>query len=229
VAALTEAELLATWEDGLDKTPTVRASQLAAAASGADPTDIARLPLGSRDRLLFDLRESCFGTDLCCEVDCPACAQRLEIEITTTQLCQEPAATATSDVVTPEGTVVVRPVTGADLVDLDETDRRRAVIRRCVLDTTTELSDAVVEAVAARLPDLDPQADLGISLSCEGCGHEWEDRFDIASFVWTELDTYARRLMYEVHVLALAYGWSEAESLAVSPHRRRLYIEAVPT
>jgi hypothetical protein len=219
---LTEAALLAAWDDGLDLTPSARAAVLAAAAGGAD---VASLPLGDRDRLLFDLRESCFGTALVCELDCPECAERLQIEIATTQLRVEDGA-APADVVTPDGTVRVRPVTGADLVGLGA-DRRRALIRRCIL-YPVQLSDAALEAVATRLPELDPQADIAVSLSCDACGHEWDDPFDIADYLWTEVDAYARRLLYEVHSLALAYGWSEAEVLAVSPHRRRLYIDAVP-
>jgi hypothetical protein len=222
VAALTEAALLAAWEAGLDLTPAARGAVLASSAGGGD---VASLPLGDRDRLLFDLRESCFGTALVCELDCPACAERLQIEIATTQLRVE-ANAAPADVVTPDGTLRVRPVTGADLVGLG-TDRRRTLIRRCVLDAG-ELSDTALEVVAARLPELDPQADITVSLSCDACGHEWDDPFDICDYLWTELDAYARRLLYEVHSLALAYGWSEAEVLAVSPHRRRLYIDAIP-
>lgn len=232
MAALTEAGLLATWEDGLEQNPAVRAARLAALAGGADVADVVQLPLGGRDGLIFDLRESCFGTALRCEVDCPACGERLEIDISTTQLRAEPAPATNAEIATPDGTVTVRPVIGADLLDLDrepdDAHRRSTVIRRCVLDRPAELSDAVIEAVAAQLAELDPQADLTISLSCESCGHEWEDPFDIGAYLWAELDAYARRLLYEVHALALAYGWSEAETLAVSPHRRRLYIEAVP-
>jgi hypothetical protein len=39
------------------------------------------------------------------------------------------------------------------------------------------------------------------------------------------METYARRLLYDVHALASAYGWSEDEVLAVSPARRRCYLE----
>ena len=33
------------------------------------------------------------------------------------------------------------------------------------------------------------------------------------------------RILREVHTLAAAYGWSEAEILALSPARRRVYLE----
>ena len=37
----------------------------------------------------------------------------------------------------------------------------------------------------------------------------------------------AKRLLMDVHLLARAYGWSEAEVLALSPARRRFYLEMV--
>ena len=50
---------------------------------------------------------------------------------------------------------------------------------------------------------------------------------DIAGFFWAELDAWARRLLREIHTLARFYGWSEAEILALSPLRRRCYLEMV--
>src|SRR5689334_15541191 len=124
---LTEVELLAVWEKGLEQTATERTLHLAACAWRADPAEVARLPLGRRDALLYDLHEACFGSALTCEVDCPACAERLELELTTTQLRVAAPAQEAADVATPEGTVTVRPVTGADLLDLSGADRRRTV------------------------------------------------------------------------------------------------------
>jgi hypothetical protein len=84
----------------------------------------------------------------------------------------------------------------------------------------------VLNAVAARLGELDPQADLMVPLECPECGHGWQSSLDIAEHLWTEIDTYAKRLIYEVTGLATAFGWTEAEVLAVSPARRRMYLEA---
>jgi hypothetical protein len=51
--------------------------------------------------------------------------------------------------------------------------------------------------------------------------------FDVGSFVWTEFSVWAQKRLEEVHLLASAYGWSEAEILELSPVRRRYYVEAV--
>jgi hypothetical protein len=51
--------------------------------------------------------------------------------------------------------------------------------------------------------------------------------FDIISFFWTELDSLARRLLQDVHVLAKAYSWREADILSMSATRRQFYLEMV--
>ena len=85
------------------------------------------------------------------------------------------------------------------------------------------LLDVVVEQIA----QADPQADVQLALTCAACGHQWESLFDIVSFFWTEINAWVTRILQEVHILASAYGWREADILAMSPRRRQLYLEMV--
>ena len=39
------------------------------------------------------------------------------------------------------------------------------------------------------------------------------------------MHAWARRTLRDVHVLARAYGWREADVLALSPTRRQIYVE----
>ncbi len=73
----------------------------------------------------------------------------------------------------------------------------------------------------------DPFAELLVTLTCPACSHEWSAVLDPVEFVWERLERWARHLGDDVHVLASAYGWSEADILALTPQRRRLYLEAV--
>ena len=72
---------------------------------------------------------------------------------------------------------------------------------------------------------VDPAAAAVINLDCPGCGRRWSAPFELAEFVWTEVDRCARRLLADVHTLASAYGWREADVLAVSPARRAFYLQ----
>jgi hypothetical protein len=73
----------------------------------------------------------------------------------------------------------------------------------------------------------DPQADVRLALTCPACRHQWRSIFDIVTFFWIELDVWARRTLRDVHALARAYGWREADILALSPQRRQCYLEMI--
>ncbi|HEV2781356.1 MAG TPA: hypothetical protein VGX25_18390 [Actinophytocola sp.] len=230
---LSEAGLLATWEAGLGQNRVRRALTLAA-AGGADPGSVADLSVGRREAFVLALRERWFGRTLPCAVTCPACAEHLELELTTDDVRTDPSTEP--EPTTVDGTEVeFRLVTSRDLIAVrpELPDARRTLLRRCVVSATSRgrgvpaaaLPDPVLDAVAAALSTLDPQADVLLDLDCVACGHGWRARFDVAAYLWEELDAYARRLLHEVHALASAYGWSEDEVLAVSPVRRRWYLE----
>jgi hypothetical protein len=112
-------------------------------------------------------------------------------------------------------------------------DPAAVLLRRCLLSVddhgaaldADRLPHEVVTAVADRMAEADPQADTELRLRCEVCEHGWSALFDIPSFLWTELDAWARRALYDVHTLARAYGWTESDILRLSPRRRQHYLE----
>ncbi|WP_406835067.1 hypothetical protein ACICHK_01080 [Streptomyces sp. AHU1] len=92
-----------------------------------------------------------------------------------------------------------------------------------------ELPGLLPERVQRRMAEVaaaaDPCADVTLNVACPACGHATRAELDIASYLWTELDAWARGTLLDVHLLATAYGWSEQEILALSPLRRRYYLE----
>jgi hypothetical protein len=84
-----------------------------------------------------------------------------------------------------------------------------------------------MSAVAQKMSDADPQADVHTGLTCPECGHHWEAVFDIVSFFWEEIENWIRRTLREVHLLASAYNWRESDILALSPWRRQYYLQMV--
>lgn len=200
---------------------------------------VAERTLAALNGLLLDLRERCFGTALPCAADCPHCAEQLDVTLTTAELhppggrtAPPGGAPATARVRVDGHEVTYRALTGGDLLAVDPgtPGARRALLARCVLGAVPSApegpSDAVLEAVAERLGALDPGADTAVALTCPYCRHSWTAAFDVAGYLWAEVEAHARRLLHEVHVLARAYGWTEAEVLGVSPVRRQYYLEA---
>lgn len=233
MSRLTEAGLLRVWEEGQARSPAGRALLLATAAAGerADPDAVAELPIGRRNELLLELQELCFGSTLPCVVTCPGCEESLDVSITVDEL-------RFGDSFGNEGQLAetvqiggielgLRALTSADLLSVDPAapDAGQALLSRCVT-TTEHVPEQAFDEIAARLRELDPQADLELPLECPECGHGWRAWIDLADHVWAEIEAYGRRLVHEVCALATAFGWTEADVLAVSPARRRLYLEA---
>jgi hypothetical protein len=73
----------------------------------------------------------------------------------------------------------------------------------------------------------DPGAEVRMALSCPICGHAWSATFDIVSYLWSEIEDWAQRLLADVCVLATACGWSERDILGLSPTRRQIYLDMV--
>ncbi|MER5597110.1 hypothetical protein [Streptomyces sp. NPDC002265] len=233
---LTEWQLLDMWEAGHRQAPPARALLLAAAVAPSGAT-VADLPLAELKALQLDLRERSFGTVLPCVTDCPGCGESLEVSVMTDELRAPGQRKAPGDgpelgTLHAEGCkVTYRALTGRDLLAVHGASGkvRRTLLRRCVVGSEpadSDLPDVVLEALAERLADHDPGADTVLSLTCPHCRHAWTAALDVAEHLWAEVEAYARRLLYEVHALARAYGWSEADVLAVSPLRRQFYLGA---
>jgi hypothetical protein len=239
VRGLSAAEVLRAWEAGLDQHPLDRAlTLLAAAEPRAGRAELAALSVAERDRRLLRLRAATLGPVLSAFTACPQCAERLELSIDTAQLLG--AGSAGGGPWEAEGGGVRLRFRLPDSHDLAAAARlgeveaaRRLLADRCVLGAWTEagpvdaaeLSDEAVHAMAVAMAELAPEAEVSLALSCPGCGTAWESLLDVAEFFWAELSARARRLLHEVDTLARAYHWSEAEILALTPRRRRAYLE----
>lgn len=200
-----------------------------------DPT------LGALDGRLLALREQCFGPRVDLVVDCPACGQRLEAAIELAELRTETPAGEPLEVSSAAGEVRVRfrLPTLADLRSVEAAASvavaRRTLLQRCVVDARQDgaridpasLPEEIVVRVGQAMAAADRQADVRLGLTCPDCGHPWDPPFDIAAFLWTEIDARMRRLLVDVHTLARAYGWSESEVLGLPPARRKAYLELV--
>lgn len=239
---LLSGDLLDAWERALGRPPVEQALILLAAACPDDgPDALAALPVGVRDGRLLDLRERLFGPELDMVAACPACGEAVEMGARVGDLRVTHGAGGNDGeekVVTDGYRVAFRLADSRDLLALTARagggDPRRVLLARCVTDAqgpdgtavpADALPEPVVAAVARRMADADPQAQIDLALACPTCGHGWTAAFDIVRFLLHELHVWAKRLLRDIHTLASAYGWSEAEILALSPARRRIYLE----
>jgi hypothetical protein len=242
VGGLTPSDLLELWERGPGRSPAERALLLLAATSPGTSSDaLARLSIGERDARLLALREATFGPTLVGLATCPACRDSVELSVEAAGLrvAAEPDPQIERSLAVAGGEVHFRVPDSLDLAAIagthDVAIARQRLIERCVSAVDREghplaldqLPAGVLEAIAERMARADPQADVRFALACPSCAHRWEATFDIATFLWREVEAWALRLLREVHTLAMAYGWREAEILAMHPVRRQVYLAMV--
>ena len=79
--AFDDSRLLDTWDRAASLERPWRELAVLAGASGQSIDDLARLSVGTRDRLLLAVRIGTFGSRLDCETSCPACGTRLELSL----------------------------------------------------------------------------------------------------------------------------------------------------
>ncbi|NJN85848.1 MAG: phage baseplate protein [Leptolyngbyaceae cyanobacterium SL_7_1] len=240
---LSADQILQVWELGQTQHPIDRAlTLLGFALPDRSRQALSRLSIGQRDALLLRLRQRMFGEAMESFAVCPSCGESLEFTLKATELrlvepsLAEPPAYEWSIA---DYTLTVTLPTSQDLaavVDCSDLATAQATLtQRCIQQVSCagvaiaphSLPDAVLQQLAQQMADSDPQAELGLDLTCPACQSDWQVVFDIATFFWTELSVQAKRLLREVHRLARSYGWREADILAMSAMRRQFYLDLV--
>ena len=230
--ALSGFDAVALWEHGVSLHPLDRGLLALGTADPSAANAAADWPLGRRNHALLDLHASWFGPRLDGWTCCPACGEKVEFELDARQLGRPTGARCPEDPVT-VGEHAFRLPTSRDLAHVaaagGSAAAAAALLERCRIGgpRNGQWADGLLETIEDRLADADPLAEIRLALDCPSCGHEWKDALDIARFLWTEVEALARRVLWEVHTLALAYGWSESETLALSAVRRAAYLQMV--
>lgn len=243
---MTASDILDVWERGRSRHPIDRAlTILAAAMPEASHHDLMTLPIGRRDVALLRIRADTFGQLLDGRIRCANCDEQLEFEIGIDEILAEDSPMMIGD--GGEDERYTLNVDGAEYrfrlpnsLDLatatgssDPESARQIIAHRCIVarpetdDPEGPIPDEHLTALSKQIAKHDRYADITFRLDCPFCGHTGDAVLDIVSFLWTEIDSAARGLIGDVHILASAYGWSEADILSLSAARRATYIDMV--
>jgi hypothetical protein len=227
------SELLALWE---------RACAAGAQARGdALLGDTAPASLSARNAALLALRARLFGPRQDLRATCPACGVALEFEVDCAALARSlaPAADAGREhelrydgyciTYRAPGIKDWRAAAGSDQF-------AQALMRCCIVRCEGDdgapcdpaaLPDTVADALSDALDALEPGACVDFELHCPDCGAQWSAPMDCAAVLYREVCARAESMLVEVDALARAYGWSEAQVLALGPTRRAAYLQLV--
>jgi len=230
---LSDADFLSLWESGLRRHPLDRALlALASALPEMSYAELADWPLGRRNRALTNLRCLCFGPALRAWTACVKCSEKLEFEMNAQLLAGEGTEVRIEmqEPIIVNGRTIRLP-TSRDLaraaVETDPMAGAVSIVENCLVETgpPPAWSEEELSAIAERMALADPLAETRLTLRCPNCGNEWQETLDIVSFFWTEIEARVRQVLFAIHTLASAYGWSETEILSLSENRRALYLE----
>jgi hypothetical protein len=239
--ALSHADCLALWERGQTLHPLDRGLlAVQAAFPESQRESVADWPLGRRNRALAELRCACFGRWLRGWTACEQCGERLEFEVDGNALAASNVG-STDELIEVQGDVFRLP-TSRDLARIagehDSSTAAVQLLEQCMVSSTLQDSgkrqvdlkkwtEEQLNAVGERMAQADPLAEILLHFDCPACSHAFDLGLDLAAFLWSELEGRAKRLLRDVHTLASAYGWSEAEVLSLSPARREFYLGMV--
>jgi hypothetical protein len=232
---LTASDLISVWEAG---SAAGRLERPLAAIGACVPErsgeEIAALPIGTRDALLLQVHLATFGPRLEGLARCHACPETVEFALAVDALPPLPGPAFDAprfQRVEVDGDVLeFRLPDSRDLAAAAEAAgprEARQFLARCCVPGEGALAERLVDALSVELGRRQPWADIEVALVCPACSTSWDAPLDVGSFVWDEIAAEARRVVHEVHRLARAYGWREADILAMTPARRRTYLALV--
>ncbi len=233
VIALSEEAALAAWELCEAATPAQRWQTIIGYAAPA--AGVGEKTVGAQDKLLFDVYAATFGERVDATVNCASCGELLELSFDVAALRGahgEVSPRFTLPSTAGGDAISVRLPTPQDLAAAARANSheaaRNVLIARCVQGPPgTALPEEAVAQAAGEMARRDPQSAVAVQLTCDGCGQEQVVPFAIDDFLWRRVAITAAQVLDDVHELAVTYGWSEAETLAVPAARRRRYLERV--
>ena len=238
--------MLAVWEQGYGQSAVVRMCLLLQAILPQTSVDVLnQMPLGRRNKLLLAFRVHRFGPRFEAVSRCREC--RRQVDLTFDIGAMQGWNTDISEGDTEREFLMTcdnihihyrLPTTG-DILSLsglsDPSHCREVLLNRCIVSaerdgtnvSSATLPEDVLRDISERLDRSDPLAAIHLKMDCPHCLYQWEAPFDIAGFLSSEIDSWAKRLLMEIHILAKTYHWSESDILTMGAWRRRIYLALV--
>src|SRR6478752_4647027 len=232
--AFSATRLLALWERCSALSGRRRSAVLASAVGGQGAAvDASAWSLGEHNAALLALRQTWFGPQLALNVACPHCREQLELDLNVADLPGGAVNHGELSAALDGWQVRFRVPRLAELERVPRGAQRASLIECCALEVqhegepraASELPPAVVALVDEALAAADPCGLSSIEVGCSSCERAFQAPLDVGALLWHELDAWAHHTLAEVHTLASAYGWREAEVLSLSAQRRFLYLQ----
>ena len=223
-SGLSAEAMLTAWEAGARRAALDRALALLWAGGAGDGA--ADLGLPERDRRLLALHRATFGPEIASLATCPECGAEVEVTLDARLLEAALEVPPESALALSGGEIVLRQLTSRDLAAAQDVppEAAPAFLRARVVPGNDTFSDEDAARIDAGIEAQAAAAELLCRLECPECGADWREALDIAEHLWAEVEMAALLTLSDVAQLARAFGWTEADVLALTPARRAVYL-----
>ncbi len=222
--------LLGLWEQAQRSSQAQRADKLLHLYLGKD-WESSDLSIEWREHYLLEIRRILFGRSFESLATCPSCGEKIEWQMNCSDFLEDHLDRPYQDnftMVDSDYEIQYRLPRPDDIV----TEEKREILECCVLSVRknnleTSLDDMPSElwvALENQIENNSPVSSTLIRLSCPECTHNWSLSFDVLSFLWVEIDQWARKFLEDVCQLARAFGWAESDIVNMSHFRRQYYL-----
>ena len=190
---------------------------------------------------LLGLRRFLFGDTVAClfRGNSHPCGERMELEFSITAFLGDARPTAQRGVErvaddprwfrlsgATDGKLRFRlPSVEDQLAVLDEPEAESLLARRCI--DTGKLNARTVARVERVMEEMAPPVSRPLTGQCPACGEPVTVSLHVARLVIDELQHSASGAHEQIHAIAAAYHWNEADILAMPQRRRRAYAELI--
>ncbi len=239
-------EIIKVWEIAISKPLWEKAVLMLAPVFPSESLNsLASLSLGERNAKLFRLRESLFGSTLNANSVCPKCQEKIEFQLDSQVICDPKIIHydhSEFSLAIDDRVVNFRLMNSYDLrdvmaiIDIEGLESAEyELINNCITSFESagiqqpiqSLPNEFIPKLAQELKANDPHSEIICRLSCPECSYSWPEHFDIAMFLWHELDVKSQVILSEVQQLARAFGWWEGDILSLSDVRRKYYLDGL--
>jgi hypothetical protein len=210
---------------------------------GKNAEETARLSIGERDATLLHLREWLFGRQLHNLAKCPVCSEQIEWDMDTREIISQSAVYEKSPeefLLKENGYAILFRLPDSNdlseaMVIKENTAGEWKLLERLIIDCKyngkpfkiKKLPERILTLLDQKIGENIPQADIVMNINCVNCNNQWDVPFDIMSYLWGEINNWARHILQDISTLARTYGWSEKDILLMSPARRRIYLDLI--
>jgi hypothetical protein len=199
------------------------------------PGRAADLAVCDCDRLCASIYLDCFGERVDARATCGDCREPFDLSFSLRDLIEDLDRRRPSEAVGPDDEGVFTsadgrrfrlPTAGEQRLvkGLDTDAAVAALLRQCVVEGEPTIDPQTIEATMDQVGAL---LDLDLDAVCPHCDLRQTVRFDIQSYLFRALGHERQFLNYEVHSIAMAYGWGYEEILSLHREDRRTYVRLI--